>query len=320
MREKSVNTMQRNLLLEAYKEEISYWCGIVYGDRNILQRRIEEVEGNPALGEQLSWEVLEHPKSISKLAGKKVLGVKTKARKAAEENCPALREAIDGYVYTLKYIQQNPLPAPQAEHTGDEQPTQSPQRIEFEQERAPLSSQEIAERVRKEPSVLYGQAEIQYWCGIVFGDAHILQYRVEDMQKVPEIGEELAWQVASNPSFFSPFAGKKVLGIKNDARKKAEAGLPSLCSAIEGYAEAVKQARENIVQEHQAQQSRQELSAEPAEQLQKKQTLSKPQKLLEHSTGIPRHEALKTSKQAQHKPPDVRPREVEKPKRMAMTL
>ncbi|KEC54051.1 BID domain-containing T4SS effector [Bartonella koehlerae] len=318
MEEKSVNTMQRNLLLEAYKEEINYWCGIVYGDRLILQKRIEDIQENPALGEQLSWEVSEHPKSISKFAGKKMLGVKTKARREAEENCPALRNAIDGYVYTLKYIQKRPLHTPHTKHPPDEQQTQRTQKAE--KEKIPLSNQELADRVRTEPSVLYSQTEVQYWCQIVFDNPYILQYRIEDIQKNPNMGEEISWQVANNPGLFSPFAGKQRLGIKNDARKQAEASLPYLCNAIEGYADAVKQAKEDIVQEYQVQQSRQELSAGSAKQLQKQQILSKPHKLPEYSTGTPRHEALETSRQAQQKPPNVRLCEAEKPKRMAMTL
>ncbi|MDM9996708.1 hypothetical protein AT246_06845 [Bartonella henselae] len=308
MEEKSVNTMQRNLLLEAYKEEIKYWCGIVYGDRLILQKRIEEIQENPALGEQLSWEVSEHPKSISKLAGKKMLGVKTKARRKAEENYPALRDTIDGYVYTLKYSQQRPLHAPHTEHTRDEQ---QPHRTQSaEKERAPLSNQELANRIRTEPSVLYSQTEVQYWSKIVFGNPYILQYRIEDIQKNPDMGEEFSWQIANNPSLFSPLAGKRILGIKNDARRYAEASLSCLCSAIEGYADAVKQTKEDIVQEYQVQQSRQELSAEPAKQLQKQQTLSKPHKLPEHSPTDAHQETTQTSMQTEWERLGARPRTV----------
>ncbi|OLL58936.1 hypothetical protein AT248_07070 [Bartonella henselae] len=308
MEEKSVNTMQRNLLLEAYKEEIKYWCGIVYGDRLILQKRIEEIQENPALGEQLSWEVSEHPKSISKLAGKKMLGVKTKARRKAEENYLALRDTINSYVYTLKYSQQKPLHAPHTEHTRDEQQTHRTQSAE--KERAPLSNQELADRIRTEPSVLYSQTEVQYWSKIVFGNPYILQYRIEDIQKNPDMGEEFSWQVANNPSLFSPLAGKRILGIKNDARRHAEASLSCLCSAIEGYADAVKQAKEDIVQEYQVQQSRQELSTEPAKQLQKQQTLSKPHKLPEHSPTDAHQETTQTSMQTEWERLGARPRTV----------
>ncbi|UNF53233.1 BID domain-containing T4SS effector [Bartonella krasnovii] len=57
----------------AYHEEIRFLCEKVYGNRLILEQRIEEVRENPSMGEQLLWDVTEKPQSISKLAGRKVL-------------------------------------------------------------------------------------------------------------------------------------------------------------------------------------------------------------------------------------------------------
>ncbi|UNF53234.1 BID domain-containing T4SS effector [Bartonella krasnovii] len=69
-----------------------------------------------------------------------------------------------------------------AQHTPN--PLNSEKKIE------PLSNQEIARRVEQDPSVQYGQREVQYWCKMVYNDPFILQYRMEDMQNQFQIWEK----------------------------------------------------------------------------------------------------------------------------------
>ncbi|WP_317993719.1 BID domain-containing T4SS effector [Bartonella gliris] len=324
--ETSVNTMQLDLLTEAYHEEIRYWCQTVYKNRLVLDRKIQEVRENPAMAKQLSWVVSEYPGYLAPLAGKKILGFKTKARKAAEDGLSSLSAAISGYAYTVQYTQENTLHVPQTEQRRHEQTIESTQTLENlqdslnpQKERAPLSQREIAKRVPKDPSVIYCQTEIQYWCKVVYGDPFVLQERMEEIQKAPNLGEELAWQVTNHPKFFPKLAGHKMLGIKSGARKKAEEALPTLCNAIEGYADAVKEARENIVQAHKEQQKRADQSTERDKNLQQQQSLSETPQRLERLTvsALVHQEAAGTSRQADNGSPDVRPRRTGASKTMA---
>ncbi|EJF85265.1 BID domain-containing T4SS effector, partial [Bartonella rattimassiliensis] len=318
----SSNKMERELLLSAYQEEIRFLCEKVYGNRLILNEKIEELKENPDMGDQLLWDVTESPKSISKLAGRKVFGIKNNARKQAEETLPALCAAINGYVYTSKYTKiENTSPEL---HTGQgyqrhaqkeesiNQQLQNP--LHLEKKIKPLSNKEIARRVQKDPSVQYGQREIQYWCQIVYKDPFILQYRIEDIQKIPEMGEELVFQIENNSTSFAPLAGKQILGVKNEARKAAEENLPTLCTAIKNYAETVKQARENIVQHHQEQQKRHQ----PFTEIDKKQqkNLSQSPQFRELSTTKRHFEIAEASTQEDPKLLPLRSRRTETSKAM----
>ncbi|WP_375662373.1 BID domain-containing T4SS effector [Bartonella sp. OC16QHHD] len=322
----SINTMERELLLVAYQEEIRFLCEKVYGDRLILSERIEAIKENPDMGEQLLWDVTEQPKSISKLAGRKVLGIKNHARRKAEETLPTLCAAINGYVYTSKYTKSENIL--QGSHTEQQHQRQAQEEeltnqhlqnpLNSEKKIQPLSNEEIARRVQKDPSVQYGQREIQYWCQIVYKDPFILQYRIEDMQKIPEMGEELVFQIEKDCTSVSPLAGRQVLGIKNGARKAAEEHLPTLCTVIKEYAETVKQLRETIVQNHQAeQQKRYQPPTDLDKKLQKQQSLSQPPKLPERSTAKRHQEVAETSRQEDQ--PHVRPRRAETSKAMALS-
>ncbi|WP_375650873.1 BID domain-containing T4SS effector [Bartonella sp. OT172YNZD] len=303
---KSINTMERELLLAAYQEEIRFLCEKVYGNRLILEERIEAIKENPDIGEQLLWDVIEQPKSISKLAGRKVLGIKNHTRRKAEETLPTLCATINGYVYTSKYIKSEKIS--QGSHTEQQHQRQAQEEepinqhlqnpLNSEKKIKPLSNQEITRRVQQDPSVRYGQREIEYWCQIVYNDPFILQYRIEDMQKIPEIGEELLFQIENPSRSFAPLAGRQILGIKNGARKAAEENLPTLCTVLKDYAETVKQLRETIVQNHQAeQQKRHQPLNDPYKKLQKQQNLSQPPKLPERSTAKRHQEVAETSRQ-----------------------
>ncbi|KEC54052.1 BID domain-containing T4SS effector [Bartonella koehlerae] len=316
LKEPIAKIMQQNLLVEAYQEEIRHWCGIVYGYPSILQERIEEIQKNPDMGEQISREVAENPASVHHLAGHQMLGVKTNARKNAEDGLLSLCAAIEGYVCAVKQVQESIVHFPYAQQSGYEQEriqrAENLQKLAHpEKEMTSLSNEEISNRIQRDPSVQYGEAEIRYWCQIVFGNAHALQYRVEDMQKNPNMGEELSWQVSENPNFFHKLAGSQALGIKNSARKEAEAGLSFLCNAIEAYADTVKQVRKSIVQTHQAQQNHQELSASRLpHDVQKQKSLSKPPKLPEHSPADKHQESAESSTQTKWNRLGARPRTV----------
>ncbi|WP_375609214.1 MULTISPECIES: BID domain-containing T4SS effector [unclassified Bartonella] len=322
----SINSMERELLLVAYQEEIQFLCEKVYGDRLILNERIEAIKENPDMGEQLLWDVTERPKSISKLAGRKVLGIKNHARKQAEETLPTLCAAINGYVYTSKYtksenIFQDPHTEQQHQRQAQEeeltnQHLQNP--LNSEKKIKPLSNQEIARRVQQDPSVQYGQREIQYWCKVVYNDPFILQYRMEDMHKIPEMGEEIVFQIEKDSTSFAPLAGKQVLGIKNGVRKAAEENLPTLCTAIKDYTDTIKQLRDTIVQNHQAeQQKRHQPLNDLDKKLQQQQSLSQSPKLPERSTIKQYQEVAETSRQENQ--PHVRPRKAETSKAMALS-
>ncbi|WP_375665048.1 BID domain-containing T4SS effector [Bartonella sp. CL162QHHD] len=322
----SINTMERELLLVAYQEEIRFLCEKVYGNRLILEERIEAIKENPNMGEQLLWDITEQPKSISKLAGRKVLGIKNNARKQAEETLPTLCAAINGYMYTSKYTKSENIS--QGSHTEQQHQRQAQEKdpinqhlqnsLNSEKKIKPLSNQEIARRVQQDPSVQYGQREIQYWCQIVYDDPFILQYRMEDMHKIPEMGEELVFQIKKDSTSFAPLAGRKTLGIKNGARKAAEENIPTLCTAIKDYADTIKQLRETIVQNHQAeQQKRYQPPTDLDKKLQKQQSLSQPLKLPERSTAKRHKEVTETSRQEDQ--PQVRPRRAETSKAMALS-
>ncbi|MBB4077131.1 hypothetical protein GGR08_001448, partial [Bartonella fuyuanensis] len=320
-----INKMERELLLTAYQEEIRFLCEKVYGNRLILNDRIEAIKENPDIGEQLLWDITEHPKSISKFSGRKVLGIKNGARKQAEETLPTLCATINDYVYTSKYTKNEGISQELHIEQGHQRQAQGEESIKqhlqnplnSEKKIKPLSSQEITHRIQKDPSVQYGQREIQYWCEKVYKNPSLFNDRIEDIQKIPEMGEELVWQIENHSLFFAPLAGRQVLGIKNGARKQAEENLPMLCTAIKDYAETVKQLREAIVQNHQEQQIRQQSLTNLDKRLQKQQSLSHPPQLPERSTVKRIQEVSGTSRQEDRS--EIRSRRTETSKTLAFS-
>ncbi|WP_019223593.1 BID domain-containing T4SS effector [Bartonella rattaustraliani] len=308
-REKLSSILQRNFLLEAYKDEIRHWCYFTYKDRLVLEKEVEEIQRDPERGDELLSQITQKPQSVAKLAGKNILGVKTDARKEAEKSLSPLCAALHGYTNIIRQMRSIDWAAktkqkPQRRVSDEGKGAESLQKmLHPEEKRTSLSSKDM----NKDPFVQHSKKEVQYWCKAVFGDKHILDNRLEDIQKVPGMGEELAWQVTYHPTFFSHLAGRKTLGVKNAARKYAEASLPCLKSAIEDYTDTVQRKKEYLQQQQSS-----------AKQLQKQQTTMESPQLSERSPENVRHESGETSLQRENTPPELPPRKTRTIKTVAL--
>ncbi|WP_336294535.1 BID domain-containing T4SS effector [Bartonella sp. CB169] len=99
--------LRENVDVQYCAAEVSYWSRVVYGNPGALNKQLENIRKNPEQGEQISMSVAANPKGIGKLAGRKILGMKTSSRRAAEEGFTPLCEAIDRYVNAVKTVERN---------------------------------------------------------------------------------------------------------------------------------------------------------------------------------------------------------------------
>ncbi|WP_208436899.1 BID domain-containing T4SS effector, partial [Bartonella tribocorum] len=174
----------------------------------------------------------------------------------------------------------------------------------------PLSNHEIARKVQQDPSVKQSKREIQFLSKIVYGNPFILQPRLEDMHKIPEIGKELAYQIGNYSNSSGSLTGKEIFGIKTAARKEAEEHLPALCTAIRDYADTVQQLRDTIVQNYQTeQQQRHQPLTDLDRKLQKQQSLWQSPKVPEQSTENRHREISETSKKEELTSNSISPRQ-----------
>ncbi|WP_208436865.1 BID domain-containing T4SS effector, partial [Bartonella tribocorum] len=108
--------------------------------------------------------------------------------------------------------------------------------------------------MEKKISLEEHQEGIRFLCNKVFGKRLILDQRIESIKDNLDVGEQLLRDLTEKPLSISELAGRKIFGKKNRARKEAEEYIPALCTAIKDYADAVKQLRDPIVQNHQTEQ------------------------------------------------------------------
>ncbi|WP_336294534.1 BID domain-containing T4SS effector [Bartonella sp. CB169] len=297
-------------LVGLYQKKIQNLSKILYGDKNALQVKMDEILKNPSVGDSLSWQISAYPASVHRLAGINVFGFKTSKRKRAEDSLITLCTAIECYTEAVKYAKESLLQFPDtelrrcAETLGDDEELiryaqaigndevikalRSPQR--FQEEKAFLKAEEekvllrveINNIVRESPSVKRYQRQIQYWSKVVYGNPDILQKRVEELLHNSTTGEEFAWQLAMNPQSFGNFAGISMCGFKNSARRHAETGLSHLINAVENCENAIKQTQEDILQIYKEKLICRQSSVQGAKDLHKQQGLSQPSKLPGH--------------------------------------
>ncbi|WP_273758620.1 BID domain-containing T4SS effector [Bartonella sp. AU55XJBT] len=125
---------------------------------------------------------------------------------------------------------------------------------------APLTSNEMATRIKNNTSLQARRTEIETLCQIIYGNRHILQERIERIHENQREGEQLTDQIATSPQSIAQLSGSNRFGIKNNARTKAEANIFPLCRAIECYIDIFKQAERDILHDHHAKQRRSEQS------------------------------------------------------------
>ncbi|WP_375642287.1 MULTISPECIES: BID domain-containing T4SS effector [unclassified Bartonella] len=318
--EEIILLLPHHSLVQTYQEEIQRLSANAYGNPDILQEKMQEIQRNPAAGEELSWRMAAHPESIAKLSGTSMLGIKNQTRRQAEESYSALSVTIDCYTEAVKQAKESLLQSPEQElknyerlmgKTAVAELLQKP--AHSQREKQTLSETEIFTQIQQHSKVKRHHAQIQYWCKVVFGNANILQSQVETLFQNPETIEALAQQLVENPQSFHKYAGVSFCGFRNQARRHAEAGLSHLIDAADNYATAVTQVREKISRTQQTKQERHEASSERAQNLQQQQSISQSAQRLDSSTVT--HEG--TTPLGQQRETDFRPRKTAAPKAMA---
>ncbi|CAK02019.1 BID domain-containing T4SS effector [Bartonella tribocorum] len=309
--------LQHNSLVRTYQEEIQHLSANAYGNPNILQEKMQEIQRNPAAGEELSWRMAAYPESLAKLSGTSMFGFKNRARRQAEENFSALCVTLDGYTEAVKQARESLSRSPEQELKNYERFMGKSAVAEllkkpYHREKESSSEAEISIQIHQHSKVKRHHAQIQYWCKVVFGDENILQSHVEVLFQNPEMIEQLAQQLAGNPQSFHKYAGRNFCGLKNRARRHAEAGLSHLIDATDNYATAVTQVRESLSRTQQTNQEHNETS-ERTQVLHQQQSVSQSVQRPDPSTVT--HEGATPS--TQQRETDFRPRKTAAPKSMA---
>ncbi|WP_406604125.1 BID domain-containing T4SS effector [Bartonella gliris] len=148
---------------------------------------------------------------------------------------------------------------------------------------APLTTDEIAERVYSSALVQESMSKIEVLCKVVYGNSHILRNKMPKM-KIPVTvesineGEQFARQVGAFPQSIRRLRGTNICGLKSGARQHAEANILPLSHAIFDYVHAVRLAEKDVLEAHQEKQQRCEKSVKtPSEEIKNLFSLSKEQ-------------------------------------------
>ncbi|WP_273755180.1 BID domain-containing T4SS effector [Bartonella sp. MM73XJBT.G] len=118
----------KNPKVQAYAEEVVHWGQVVYGNDKLFQQRLQEILKDPSKGKDLSDQLAEDPESMGKLAGRQALGMKSQARKQAEDGFKPLIDALDGYTKTVEEARERILQTPHAEQRRHQEHSQHAER------------------------------------------------------------------------------------------------------------------------------------------------------------------------------------------------
>ncbi|EJF76215.1 BID domain-containing T4SS effector [Bartonella alsatica] len=139
---------------------------------------------------------------------------------------------------------------------------------------APLTREEIAERIQNSSLVQKCRKKIETLCEVVYGDPYILQQKLSEI-KIPitsdgvSEGEKFARQVEEFPQSIHKLRGIGIGSLKSGARSHAEINVLPLSHAICDYVHSIRTEEKDILENHHIEQKRCEKSVEmPGEWMQ----------------------------------------------------
>ncbi|WP_208441697.1 BID domain-containing T4SS effector [Bartonella raoultii] len=172
---------------------------------------------------------------------------------------------------------------------------------------APLTENELSERVQNHISVQKSRKRIKDLCKVVYGNSNILQSKMPTIE-IPMTNENIAEmeifarQVGNFPSSFGRLRGVNVCGIQSGARQHAKENILPLSHAILDYLHTSKMVEKDILESHHMEQKRCEKSIEiPSEQIRNLFSLSKEQQKVALSTSRELRTEITTYTSAIHK-------------------
>ncbi|WP_375659386.1 BID domain-containing T4SS effector [Bartonella sp. MR30HLJHH] len=84
--------------------ETQEWCKVVFGNEHALNEQLAKILDDPKNAEKVLQDLAENPEGPAKLAGRKALGIKSQARKEAEDGFSPLCSALERHIHTTQKL------------------------------------------------------------------------------------------------------------------------------------------------------------------------------------------------------------------------
>ncbi|WP_208438073.1 BID domain-containing T4SS effector [Bartonella taylorii] len=250
--EEMINKVKNDPAVRVCAEKVQRWSKTVYGNSNVLNAEINNILKNPAAKNPLLRTIKENPTSIHRLAGAKILGLKTNARRESERSLPYLCSAIRVYAEAVCQTYEGTNITATIEDAAVGKNLQKS--LSTETAGVSLSNERVTSLVQSSPSVQRYYQRIEHWSQVVYGKSNVFQKQMEDMLDDPTIVGQLLWDIARKPHSFHKIAGHKIGSFKDNARRCAENSLTHLRDAFKNYADVITQTKESILQGQEIQQ------------------------------------------------------------------
>ncbi|WP_336294536.1 BID domain-containing T4SS effector [Bartonella sp. CB169] len=130
---------------------------------------------------------------------------------------------------------------------------------------APLTNEDLFARTSENPFVQALQKKIENLSKLVYGNAKLLNPRIDIINADPKFGKQFATQIIKNPKSISKLTGNTIFGIKSPDRKQAEEKVLLLSETFYDYAKTVQKTKEEILEQYQREQQRLGQSVEKPE-------------------------------------------------------
>ncbi|KEC54401.1 hypothetical protein O99_01282 [Bartonella rochalimae ATCC BAA-1498] len=100
--EKILQKIENHIKLQNNRKEIENLSQIVYGNSKALDPSIDVINKGREVSKKIPEQILKYPRTIAKLAGFKILGIRSPKRRTAERNLAPLSQKIKNYMSAVE--------------------------------------------------------------------------------------------------------------------------------------------------------------------------------------------------------------------------
>ncbi|WP_208436251.1 BID domain-containing T4SS effector [Bartonella phoceensis] len=149
------DAIEGNELIQRHKSRIADLCKTVYGKEHVLEDKLRDINQNPSNGYQIVTQMHQSMRSLSRLAGFEICGIRNRARTLAEEELSELKLELCFYANATLDLERDLLRKHFDEQKRCKQPIEMPSKkiqdlfclSNTEQRKALLTSPELEKQV-----------------------------------------------------------------------------------------------------------------------------------------------------------------------------
>ncbi len=264
----SINQSGTDILCALHMNEVQEWSEIVFGKKEAMDKKIDEILTDPANGYQLLRTISSNPQSIRRLAGQSICGIENRARKNAVEGLDFLYEAVYRLTKVSELKHGRVIPQTEGEYPAtirDQETSETPLTLYSRLKETRPFDEKILGEMKKDVEIQHCERQLRYLCSKIFGNSDALNESIADALVASSLGNhnkrtDLMRNLRETPEIYHCPEDSVICGFKNRGFRANEVDVIKLVDLVDRYFSTVNVQERILRQEYSQRQENTDIS------------------------------------------------------------